>query len=453
MQEALIAQIQSLNHEAQGVARVEGKTTFIDGALPFETVRYRIRRQKPELDKGEVTEILRESFMRVRPQCDFFGLCGGCSMQHLDPSAQVASKQRILEDNFQRIGKVRPEQLLPPVYGEAWAYRHRARLSVRWVAKKDTVLVGFHEKNSRYIADMTHCKILPARMSDLLKPLRGLVRKLSIVTRLPQIELACSDDVDVLVLRNMDALTSEDEQHLRDFADQINTKRQAQKQPLLQFWLQPKGPDSCYAFYPLDAPKLAYRLPEFGIDMPYKATEFTQVNPKTNQILVKRALDLLAPQAGERIADMFCGLGNFTLPIAKSGAQVFGFELSQQLLERAKENAAHNGLQDRVLYTPSNLFDITPEKLAALGRFDRMLIDPPRDGALALCKAFSEETAPPRLVYVSCNPATLARDAAILVHLKGYALRQAGIANMFPHTAHVESIALFEKVRPVREDD
>lgn len=272
-------------------------------------------------------------------------------------------------------------------------------------------------------------------------PLRGLVRQLSIYNRMPQIEIACGEYVDALVLRNMDALTQADEQHLKAFADQYNTGRE---QPL-QFWLQPRGPDTVYPFYPLDVPPLSYTLPDFSIEMPYKPTEFTQVNPGINRVLVKRALALLNPQAGERIADMFCGLGNFTLPIARSGATVLGMEGSAQLIERAVENADFNGLKDRTQYQIANLFEIDEEKLAALGRFDKMLIDPPRDGALALCKSFTEDTAPQRIVYVSCQPATLARDAAVLVHTKGYTLKAAGIVNMFPHTAHVESIAWFEK--------
>ena len=256
---------------------------------------------------------------------------------------------------------------------------------------------------------------------------------------MPQIELAVGEDVDVMVFRVMEPLTPADEDLMRAFVDQHTRPDRA-----LQFWLQPKGPDTAYPFYPLDAPALTYTLPEFAIEMPYKPTEFTQVNASINRSLVSRALGLLDPQAGERIADMFCGLGNFTLPIARSGATVLGMEGSKQLVERAIENATHNQLADRVSYRMANLFEVTEDSFAALGTFDKMLIDPPRDGALALCTSLGD-TAPKRIVYVSCSPATLARDAGVLVNLKGYTLKAAGIVNMFPHTGHVESVAWFER--------
>lgn len=430
-----IAHIESLDFEGHGVAHVDGKTIFIDGALPFEQVTYSSYRKKPTFENAQAIDILRESFMRVTPRCPHFNVCGGCSMQHADASAQVAVKQRVLEDQLQRIGSVTPEVMLPPIYGPSWGYRHRARLSVRHVVKKGGVLVGFHEKRSSFIADMQSCAVLPPKISALLLPLRALVGQLSIRDRLPQIELAKGDAVDVLVLRIMDPLTPADEDLLRSFADQH----------AVQFWLQTKGPETAYPFYPLDAPELSYSLPEFNVVMPYKPTEFTQVNPGINRVLVSRALALLQPQAGERIADLFCGLGNFTLPIARSGASVHGIEGSQGLVERARSNAIRNKLEDRVSYSVANLFEINEEKLAALGHFDRMLIDPPRDGAMELVKAIDPIKGPQRIVYVSCNPATLARDANVLVHCKGYVLKAAGIVNMFPHTAHVESIAWFEK--------
>ena len=440
-----LATIESLDHEGRGVAHVDGKTVFIDGALPFETVEYASYRKKPSYENADCKAILHESFMRARPRCPHYDICGGCSMQHVEFNAQVAVKQRVLEDNLAHIGKVSPEVVLPPIYGPQWGYRHRGRLSARFVAKKNTVLIGFHEKRSSFIADMEECHILPQRISDLLMPLRALIASLSISQRMPQVEYAGGEDLDVLVLRNMDPLTSEDESRIRAFADHHNANRLLP----LQFWLQPKGPDSCYPFYPLDAPALCYRLPEFGVEMPYKPTEFTQVNPGINRVLVSRALKLLDPQPGERIADMFCGLGNFTLPIARSGAVVLGMEGSQQLIERAVQNATHNGLEKTVRYRMANLFDVTPESFAKLGRFDKMLIDPPRDGAVALCKSLGDN-GPKRIVYVSCSPSTLARDAAALVHTQGYTLRAAGIINMFPHTAHVESIALFEKTGPAK---
>jgi 23S rRNA (uracil1939-C5)-methyltransferase len=437
-----IAMVESIDHEGHGVAHVEGKTLFIDGALPYERVIYRSYRKKPTFENAETVSVLDESFIRTTPRCPHYDTCGGCSMQHVDFSAQVAIKQRVLEDNLRHIGKVSAGQILTPIAGPAWHYRHRARLAARWVPRKGCVLVGFHEKRSSYIADMRECHILPPHISALLVPLRKLIETLSIRERMPQIEVAVGENVDVLVLRNMDPINTNDETLLRAFAD-----RHAGERPL-QWWLQPKGPDSCYPFYPLTAPRLTYRLPEFNIEMPYNPTEFTQVNPQINAIMVARALRLLDPQPGERIADMFCGIGNFTLPIARSGARVLGMEGSDALVRRARENAAHNGLQDRVDYAEANLFDVTDESFAALGKFDKMLIDPPRDGAVQLIKAMFDETAPQRIVYVSCNPATLARDAGILVNTKGYTLKAAGIINMFPHTAHVESVAWFEKTGP-----
>ena len=430
-----IAQIESLDFEGHGVAHIDGKTIFIDGALPFETVEYSTYRKKPNFENAQAMAILKESFVRATPRCPHFGVCGGCSMQHMEFTAQVAAKQRVLEENLKRIGNVETETLLPALYGPAWNYRHRARLSARHVAKKGTVLVGFHEKRSSFICDMTECHILPERISKQLPALRELVMQLSIRERMPQIELAAGDHVDVLVFRNMDAITPADETLFRDYADKWN----------VQIWLQPKGPDTAHPLYPLDAPQLSYSLPEFGITMPYKPTEFTQVNPQINRVMVERALKLLDPQPSERIADMFCGLGNFTLPIARSGATVLGMEGSQQLVARALENAQKNGLDRHTEFAVANLFEMTEDWLARLGPFDRMLIDPPRDGAMELVKSIPEVGGPKRIVYVSCNPATLARDANVLVNVKGYKLKAAGVMNMFPHTAHVESMAWFEK--------
>lgn len=426
--------IESLDHEAKGVVHVEGKTIFIEGALPGERVTYSPYRKKTSYEFAQVGEILEASISRVTPRCVHFGVCGGCNLQHFDEAAQVAVKQRILEDNLWHIGRVKPETLLSPIHGPAWGYRHRARLSARHVAKKGGMLVGFHEKRSSFIADMHGCEVLPPRISRLIDPLRDLLGTLSRYDRLPQIEIALGDQVDVLVLRVLENLDAEDEAKLRAFADAHR----------IQWWLQPKGPETAFAFYPLDAPSLAYSLPEFGIVMPFAPTEFTQVNPAVNQVLVRRAMRLLDPQPGERVADLFCGLGNFTLPIARRGASVLGVEGSAALVRRATENAAYNGLSDLTRFEVANLFETTEESLAALGHFDKMLIDPPRDGAVETVKALGDE-APRRIVYVSCGPATLARDAGVLVHTKGYRLRAAGVANMFPHTAHVESIALFER--------
>ena len=438
--------IESLDQDGRGIAHHEGKVIFIEGALIGERVIYSSFRKKPSFENAVATKILKSSFMRVQPKCIHFDLCGGCSMQHLDVRAQVAVKQRILEDNLQRIGKVKPEVILAPIYGEAWGYRQRARLSVRHVLKKGKTLVGFHEKRSSFIADMQHCEILPLKIAKLLPLLAHLNEQLSIRDQLPQIEVAVGDHVDVLVLRIMQALTPADEVLLKQFADTHQ----------VQFWTQTKGPDTVKPFYPLDAPDLTYSMPEFSITMPYAPTEFTQVNSTMNRLMVSRALRLLAPKPTERIADFFCGLGNFTLPIARSGAQVLGIEGSDALVKRAEQNAAYNGFGANSLSPPGragegvafqamNLFEITETTLQQLDKFDKWLVDPPRDGAIELMKSITPETAPQRIVYVSCNPATLARDAEVLVHSKGYAIKAAGVMNMFPHTSHVESIAVFEK--------
>ncbi len=426
--------IESLDQEGRGIARRDGKTIFIEGALTGEVVTASVYRKKPSYEQANVQRIVRESSQRVTPQCVNFGNCGGCSLQHLDARAQVAAKQRVLEDNLWHIGKVRADEMLSPIHGPTWGYRRRARMTARYVFKKGGSLIGFHEKRSSFVADMTSCEVLPPRISKLLPLLRELVGQLSIRERLPQIEVACGDAADVLVMRVLEPPSEADAAHLSAFAEANH----------VHVYLQPKGPETAYPFWPQAPADLYYTLPEFGVKMPFFPTEFTQVNHEVNRVLVHRALMLLAPQAGERIADMFCGIGNFSLPIARSGAQVLGIEGSASLVKRAAENAAFNGLSKNVEYRAMNLFAITPEAFAALGRFDRLLIDPPRDGAAELVKSLI--AAPPqRIVYVSCNPATLARDAAMLVHEQGYALSAAGVVNMFPHTAHVESIAVFDR--------
>ena len=429
-----LATIESLDHEGRGVAHVDGKAIFIEGALPGEEVEYSSYRRKPSYEQATVLSLLVPSAQRAQPRCRHFGVCGGCSMQHLEPAAQTAAKQRVFEDAFWHLARLRPELMFPAIYGPAWGYRSRARLSVRLVPKKGGVLVGFHERRSSYVADMDSCEVLPAKISALLPALRALIGGLSIPDRMPQIEVAVGEGQEVLVLRILQALSAADEDVLRDFAEAHD----------LVLYLQTGGPETAVPFHPREAPPLFYTLPDFGIELRFLPTDFTQVNHGVNRMLVRRALALLAPGNGDRIADMFCGLGNFTLPIARSGAQVLGVEGSANLVGRARANAALNGLSGRTEFRIANLFEATAENLAAFGRFSKMLIDPPREGALALVKALG--TGPPaRIVYISCNPATLARDAAILVHEQGYRLRGAGIANMFPQTSHVESIALFER--------
>ena len=492
--------IESLNIEAQGIAhRADGKVVFVEGALPFEVVSANVHRKKNSFEQGTVTQIHRESSQRVQPGCPHFGLhagaCGGCKMQHLHVGAQVAVKQRVLEDNLWHLGKVRADSILRPIEGPAWGYRYRARLSVRHVHKKGTVLIGFHERKSRYVADMKECPVLPPHVSALLMPLRALVQSMDAIETLPQIELACGDDVTALVLRHLEPLSDSDKTRLREFA---------KRHPSVQWWLQPKGLDTVHLL-DADGPQLAYALPEFGVTMPFRPTDFTQVNPAMNRVLVSRALRLLDVQKHERVIDWFCGLGNFTLPLALQARAVLGLEGAEALVVRARENfrsnvalAPVNIEYSDIEFVARNLFEMTPELLMQDGIADKWLIDPPREGAYSLVTALaalrqpaqaagvndgapvnaaasagdagvlavaaavgalgvtgasltgsslaSAWTPPKRIVYVSCNPATLSRDAAVLVHQAGYRCASAGVVNMFPHTAHVESIAVFDLV-------
>ncbi len=460
-------QVQSLDLDAQGVARKpDGKVIFIDGALPFELVTANTHRKKNNWEQASLTAIHRESSQRVRPGCPHFGLhagaCGGCKMQHLHMGAQVAVKQRVLEDNLWHLGKVKAQTMLRPIEGPSWGYRYRARLSVRHVIKKGQVLIGFHERKSRYVADMQQCPVLPPHVDAMLMPLRALIAGMDARDTCPQIELACGDSVTALVLRHLEPLSAGDLARLRAFAAEHN----------VQWWLQPKGPDTVKL---LDegGEQLSYALPDFGITMPFKPTDFTQVNPHINRVLVSRALRLLDVQPHERVIDWFCGLGNFTLPLATQAREVLGIEGSEALVARSRENYVLNQALANdykalaaTEFVARNLFDMTPEMLVADGAADKWLVDPPREGAFALAKALADIeqarigaegagplpagaegwTPPKRIVYVSCNPATLARDAGLLVHLAGYQCTAAGMVNMFPHTAHVESMAVFERV-------
>ena len=438
--------IESLDHEGRGIGRREGKVIFVEGALAGENVSYASRRSKPSYEVADVGRILEASAARVVPRCPHFGVCGGCSLQHLEASSQVAVKQRILEDNLWHLGKLRAGRMLPPVHGPAWGYRHRARFSVRLVEKKGGVLVGFHEKRSSFVADMRECHVVPRHVSDLLPPLRELVASLSIARRLPQIELAIGEGettrelVTVLALRILEPLTADDDAKIAAFAG-----RHA-----VVFWLQAKGPDTLVPFDAGGPAELSYALPEFDVRIHFLPADFTQVNGAINRVLVGRALRLLDVQPGDRVADLFCGLGNFSLPIARTAREVVGIEGSAAMTKRAESNAARNGLSANTRFVATDLFGVDAGWFAALGRFDRLLVDPPREGAVAVAKALSTlgDEAPARIVYVSCNPSTLARDAAILVHEGGYRLREAGIVNMFPQTSHVESIAVFDRAAP-----
>ena len=436
-QELPAARVESLDHEGRGVAHVDGKAVFIQGALPRELVQYQPSRKKKNFETASLVKILQASPYRIAPRCKFYEICGGCVMQHVDPSLQVAAKQRVLEDNFARIGKVKPEQMLPPIYAAQWQYRHRARLSVNYVAKKGGVLVGFREKKSSYVADMHSCEVLAGGLGRMIDPLREVLSALDIRDRIPQIEVAVGEHVTALVLRLLEPLTASDETRLKAFADVHK----------VQWWVQVKGPDTAVPWYPLDAAELTYLLPEFSLELNFRPTEFTQVNHAVNRLMVRRAMDLLAPQAGEDIADLFCGLGNFSLPIARYGANVIGVEGSESLVQRASDNATRNGLAHAARFFAADLYTDQEAAMRKVPAVTKMLIDPPRDGALEVCKLLGRDLRPElkRIVYVACSPGTLARDAGLLVHTQGFTLKAAGVVNMFPHTAHVESIALFER--------
>jgi 23S rRNA (uracil1939-C5)-methyltransferase len=505
--------IESLNAEAQGIARrPDGKVVFVEGALTTECVSVRTQRSKSTWEQATVHQIYRESSQRVEPGCPNFGLhvgaCGGCKMQHLHIGAQVASKQRVLEDALWHLSKLRPQNVMRPIEGPTWGYRHRARLSVRYVRKRETVLVGFHERKSRYVTDMQVCPILPQQVEALLMPLRSLIGSLDARETIPQIELARGDSVTALVLRHLEPLSTSDLAALRLFAGAHG----------VQWWLQPKGPETVSLLEDQGAQdQLAYALPAFGVTMPFRPTDFTQVNPFINRVLVDKALQLLQVQPTERVIDWFCGLGNFTLPLATRAGSVLGIEGSDTLVQRAQENYEVNKAQAHsqnalaaTKFAVRNLFEMSPEQMLADGEAQKWLIDPPREGAFALVKALAElhrasgatmdlqadgtgvnqilgdalsadgtsaqnteevearaqshkslvESVavaawkrPQRIVYVSCNPATLARDAGVLVHLAGYRLSRAGVVNMFAHTSHVESIAVFDRVDATAASD
>jgi 23S rRNA (uracil1939-C5)-methyltransferase len=422
------ARIESLDHEGQGVARVNDKVVFVRGALPGETVTFSVFRKKPSFELANIEAVVKPSSQRISPRCAYFEICGGCSLQHLDEAAQVAVKQRVLEDALRHIGKVEPDVVLPAIHGQSWGYRTRARLAVRWVEKKRSVLAGFHEKRSSFIADMRSCEVLAARVSELLVPLREMLGQLAIRNRVPQIEVAMTDDRVALALRILDAPSQEDKALLHRFAEIHG----------VDLYLQPGGPESTYPFS--DTKDLNYSLPEFDVKLTFGPNDFTQVNPAVNRVLVRRAVSLLDPKPADNIADLFCGIGNFSLPIARMRAAVSGFEGSAPLVERAKLNAKSNGFERNAQFFCRDLF--VPQQAASFSSFSKILLDPPRDGAIETVKVLGEQE---RIVYVSCNPATLARDASVLVHNKGYRLTAVGVINMFPHTAHVESIALFAK--------
>lgn len=432
-----IAEIVSIDYEGRGVARVDGKTVFVKNALPTERVRLAITQSKPHFDEAETEAVLRPSVYRVEPPCPHYSECGGCALQHAEFSAQVAYKQRIFEEQMQRIAKMQPEMLLPPLYGTPWHYRSRARLAV-YAPKNGAAVLGFQAKKSRRIVAVERCDVLPAWVSGCLKSLRDGIAKLHRASSGSGIEALEISVGTAAAALNVVSRSGLPESLLRQWLDELN----AAKPPLpWQIWQQ-AGRQRARLIAPEAAPPLTYALPEFGLTMPFQPGDFTQINTELNEIMVARAVRLLNPQPHERVADLFCGLGNFSLPLAKSGAQVLGIEGADYLTRRATANARANGI-DNVVFQTADLFEVNEAVVASWGRIDKMLLDPPRAGAYALVQALHAPYLPQRIVYVSCNPATFARDAAVLA-AKGYRFQAAGIMNLFAQTAHVEAIGVFE---------
>lgn len=428
----LTADVTDLDQDGRGVARVDGKVTFIRGALPGERVRYRLYRHGKQADEGMLSAVERPSAERVAPRCAHFGVCGGCSLQHLSPAGQAAFKQKQLLDALERIGKVRPEAVAPAITGEPWGYRRRARLSVKHVAKKGGVLVGFREADSPYVAQLDACVVLDPRVGGKLKALAECVGALNINTLVPQIEVAAAGTV-TLVFRVMQPPTDADRQVLREFGRAHG----------FEIHLQTGGYDT---IQPLDPPATALALSPDGSELrlAFRPTDFIQVNDAVNRQMVRQALDWLGGPglAGRKVLELFCGLGNFSLPLARAGADVTAIEGEGGLVERARQNARINALDVR--FEQADLFTPDPKVDWLRARYDAALLDPPRAGAREVLP-FVADAGPARIAYVSCHPGTLARDAGYLVHERGYRLARAGILDMFPHTSHVESMALFER--------
>ncbi|KAA3626326.1 MAG: 23S rRNA (uracil(1939)-C(5))-methyltransferase RlmD [Proteobacteria bacterium] len=432
-EEPVLLSIESLSHEGRGVAHRNGKAVLVHGALPGEVVQARMVARYSEYESAEAIAVIEAAGDRVDPLCLHADRCGGCSLQHMEPMAQIAAKQQIMLEQLKRIGKIEPQHVFEPLTAQVWGYRRKARLGVRHVAKKGRVLVGFRERNSNYVAELNRCEVLDPRVGTRLLDLSSLVGQLTLIDRIPQIEVAVGDNAVALVFRSLDQPTAEDCELLKAFGRRYD----------MQIYLQPAGPDSLLPLWP-ECPELDYRLETHDVRLQFLPTDFTQVNTSLNQKMVDRALELLEPAPGDRILDLFCGLGNFTLPLARSVAgKVVGIEGDAQLIARARDNARLNGIANAEF----QVADLTAT-LAHVdwlhAPYDRLLIDPPRVGALEVLRHIPRIAAP-RIVYVSCNPATLARDAGLLVQEHGYRLTGAGVMDMFPHTAHVESIAVFDR--------
>jgi 23S rRNA (uracil1939-C5)-methyltransferase len=423
--------IESLGHDGRGIARVEGKTVFVDGALAGEEVEVRYVKQHRNFDEAAVEEVITPSPLRVEPRCPHFSVCGGCSLQHMAEEQQIEAKQAVLLDNLARLGKVKPAEVLRPLTGPHWGYRRKARLSVKHVRKKGKVLVGFREKHSPYVAEIDSCAVLHPAVGERIEALAAVIESLRASERIAQIEVAVADNATALVFRNLDPLSEEDQARLCVFGQEHD----------VHIYLQPGGPETVSPLCPTDS-QLFYRLHDFGLELGFGPTDFTQVNFDINRDMLIRALDLLQLGGDERVLDLFCGIGNFTLPIATRAAEVVGVEGAAASVERAADNARRNGIENVGFHVANLADDVSGAQWA--GSYDRVLLDPPRAGALEVLPVVAA-TGASRIVYVSCHPGTLARDAGELVHRYGYRLEQAGVMDMFPHTAHVESIALFVK--------
>jgi 23S rRNA (uracil1939-C5)-methyltransferase len=427
------AQVESLTLEGKGVARVEGKTVFIDGALPQEKVAFRYTSYKANYDEGRVETVLEASPDRVEPKCAHFAICGGCSWQHISLDAQIRYKQNILLENLQHIGKVQPETVFEPLTADGWGYRRKARLSARWVRKKQVALVGFREKAGGLVAEISRCEILHPLVGERITALQALVTSLDARETLPQIEVSIGDDgVVALVVRHMEPLSETDLSKLQNFAREFQ----------FELYLQPAGPQSVHKV--VGERELYYGHPQFDTRVRFEPLDFIQVNQSLNRKMVMRALDLLAVQPTDTVLDLFCGLGNFTLPLARQAAQVIGVEGDQAMVERARVAAQANGLYNTDYYACNLMAEDLTKEPWLKRTYDRILLDPPRAGAKEVIPHLGKLKAK-RIVYVSCDPATLARDAGELVNTQGYKLLGAGVMDMFPHTAHVESIAVFER--------
>ncbi len=431
--EPVEAVIEGFSHEGRGIAHVNDKTVFVDGALAGERVRFQYVKRHRRRDEARTLEVLEPAASRIEPRCPHFGLCGGCSLQHLSDADQIDHKAGVLAELFEHVGRVRPDEWLAPLRGPVWGYRRKARLGVKFVpAKGDRVLVGFREKMSPFVADIDECHVLDPRVAARLGELAELIGGLTIRARLAQIEVAMGDDVGGLVFRNLDPLTDDDRAALVAFGQRSG----------LYVYEQPGNESTIAPLWP-QAPELTYRLPAFDLELRFDPSDFTQVNGEINRDMVSRAVEFLELEPHHRVLDLFCGLGNFTLPMARRAGHVIGVEGAESLVERGRENARRNGIDNVSFHAADLTGDVTGRDWLA-GGVDRVLLDPPRSGAAEVLPNVAR-LRPGRIVYVSCGPSTLARDAGILVHEYGYRLARAGVMDMFPHTAHVESIAVFER--------